>query len=138
MLVGVGDLMPIIKQKVESLGLKESVIFAGLRSDVHKMMSAFDVFLFPSLYEGLGIVVIEAQTAGLHTVCSNTIPKEVAVTNLVEFQSLNEFSTTWANVILKYSEPYVRSNMQQEIIKAGYDIQTTAKWLENFYTSNQA
>jgi glycosyltransferase involved in cell wall biosynthesis len=134
-LVGIGNLMPAIKQKVESLGLNESVIFAGLRSDVHKMMSAFDVFLFPSLYEGLPVTLVEAQAAGLHAVCSDTIPKEVEVTNLVDFRSLNEPTETWANAVLKYSEPYERLNMQQEIIKAGYDIQTTAKWLENFYVS---
>ena len=116
---------------------KEDIILTGFISESEKiaLYKNCTAFLFPSLYEGLGIVVIEAQTAGLHTVCSNTIPKEVAVTNLVEFQSLNEFSTAWANAIIKYSEPYVRLNMQQKIIKAGYDIQTTAKWLENFYVS---
>lgn len=133
MLVGVGDLMPTIKQKVKSFGLNDSVIFVGLRSDVYKMMSAFDVFLFPSLYEGLPVTLVEAQTAGLHVVCSDSITKEVCVTNLVELQSLNELADAWANSVFKYSEPYARLNMQQKIIKAGYDIQTTAEWLQNFY-----
>lgn len=135
MLVGVGNLMPIIKQKVDSLGLNESVVFAGLRSDVYRMMSAFDTFLFPSLYEGLGIVAIEAQTAGLHVVCSDTIPREVRVTNLVEFRSLNEPIEAWAEAISRCLGPYVRLNMQQEIVNAGYDIRTTAKWLEVFYAT---
>ena len=134
-LVGSGFLRKELEQKVEQLGLKENVIFAGVRADAAKILSAMDVFVFPSLFEGLGIVAIEAQTAGLHVVCSDTIPKEVGVTSLIEFRSLNEPAKTWANAIIKYSEPYVRLNMQQKIIKAGYDIQTTAKWLENFYVS---
>ena len=134
-LVGSGYLKKELEEKVEQLGLKENVIFTGVRSDANKILSAMDVFVFPSLFEGLGIVAIEAQTAGLHVVCSDTIPKEVEVTSLVDFHSLNEPAETWANAVFKYSEPYVRSNMQQEIIKAGYDIRTTAKWLENFYVS---
>lgn len=133
MLVGVGDLMPTIKQKVDSLGLNDSVIFAGLRSDVHKMMSAFDVFLFPSLYEGLPVTLVESQTAGLPVVCSDVITKEVVVTDFVVMCSLSWNAEKWADCVLK-KEGYARNlNVELSITSAGYDIRESSRGLMSFY-----
>ena len=135
MLVGDGDLRPEIEQKVQDLGLSDKVIFTGVRSDVNDLMQGMDVFLFPSLYEGLGIVLIEAQAAGLKCVISDTIPKDGVLTDDVKSISLNETTVVWANEILKYQE-YKRSNNKEIIQKANYDIKNNAKTLEQFYIEN--
>lgn len=135
MLVGDGDLRPEIEQKVQDLGLSDKVIFTGVRSDVNDLMQGMDVFLFPSLYEGLGIVLIEAQAAGLKCVISDTIPKDGVLTKDVTSISLNQSPAVWANEILKYQE-YKRANNKEIIKKANYDIKNNAKTLEQFYIEN--
>lgn len=84
-----------IHKKVERLGLKENVMFLGIRSDIPELLQAMDVFLFPSLFEGFGIVALEAQAAGIPTVVSNRIPIECKVTDLLESVSLDENTDTW-------------------------------------------
>ena len=135
MLVGDGDLRPEIEQKVRDLGLSDKVIFAGIRSDVNDLMHGMDVFLFPSLYEGLGIVLIEAQAAGLKCIISENIPKDGVLTNDVTSISLNQSPAVWANEILKYQE-YKRANNKEIIKKVNYDIKNNAKTLEHFYIEN--
>ena len=133
LLVGEGELKQEMIQKVETLGLKDSVMFLGYRGDVHEIMQAFDVFLFPSLFEGLPVAMIEAQAAGLPCVISDTIPAEVKITDLVEFNSLSKSSPYWAEQITKYKNGYHREDRSEEIVKSGYDIKDNAKWLEGFY-----
>lgn len=133
MLIGDGTLKPDITRQVSELGISDSVLFLGVRDDVPDLMQAMDVFVFPSRYEGLGIVAIEAQAAGLHTVCSDVLPAEAAVTKLLEPCSLEKGSNFWAKTILKYSSGYDRSDMKEEICEAGYDIYQTVRWLETFY-----
>ncbi|WP_226670494.1 glycosyltransferase family 1 protein [Metabacillus litoralis] len=132
MLIGEGDLRQSIEKKVNDLGLTDHVIFAGVRSDIPELLQAIDIFLFPSLYEGLGIVVIEAQTAGLQCLVSKGVPKEVSITNLVEFISLKKRSCEWADVVLKYLE-YERLDLYDVVEKSGYDIVNTAEWVKDFY-----
>ena len=135
MLVGDGDLRQEIEQKVQDLGLSEKVIFTGIRSDVNDLMQGMDVFLFPSLYEGLGIVLIEAQAAGLKCIISDTIPKDGIITDDVLSLSLNQSTAIWANEVLKY-KGYKRSNNKELIEKADYDIKNNAKKLKQFYIQN--
>ena len=135
MLVGDGDLRHEIEQKVQDLGLSDKVIFTGVRSDVNDLMQGMDVFLFPSLYEGLGIVLIEAQAAGLKCIISDTIPKDGVLTDDVTCISLTQSPIVWANEILKYQE-YKRANNKEIIKKANYDIKNNAKKLEQFYIEN--
>lgn len=134
-LVGDGNLRPEIEQKVCDLGLSDKVIFTGVRSDVNDLMQGMDVFLFPSLYEGLGIVLIEAQAAGLKCIISDTIPKDGIITDDVLSLSLNQSPVIWANEVLKY-KGYKRSNNKELIEKADYDIKNNAKKLEQFYIQN--
>ena len=89
LLLGDGPLQDKIRQKVDSLGLTESVVFAGLQKDPAPFYSAMDVFCFPSLWEGLGIVLLEAQYNGLPCVVSNAIPKEVLISNLLTYSSFD-------------------------------------------------
>lgn len=135
MLVGDGDLRPEMEQKVRDLQIENKVIFTGVRSDVNDLMQGMDVFLFPSLYEGLGIVLIEAQAAGLKCVISDTIPKDGVLTDDVACRSLTQSPIVWANEILKYQE-YKRTNNKEIIKKADYDIKNNAKTLEQFYIEN--
>ncbi len=133
MIVGVGELEKSLKHKVDSLGLTDFVIFTGVRSDVPKLLSAMDVFLFPSLYEGLGIVAVEAQTSGLPTYCSSAVPEEAKISDLYEKISLKESPSYWAEKILGEKE---FCNREQKYIDAknnGYDIHSTAEFLVDFY-----
>lgn len=132
LLVGDGNLRAEIEQKAASLGILSNVIFTGIRSDVPDLLQAMDCFVFPSHYEGLGIVVIEAQTAGLPCCISTGVPREAAITDLVQFRSLDDSPEQWAEWILRHVDT-PRKDMSEEIRKAGYDIAETSKWLENYY-----
>ncbi len=133
-LIGDGSLKNDIKNKVAALGLTDSVLFLENRSDVNKLYQMFDVFLFPSLYEGLPVVAVEAQTAGLMCFVSLGITKEVKVTDLIEFLDIDLSPQTWAEKILEYaSEAHERPNVLEEIRKNCYDIEHQAKWLEDYY-----
>ena len=117
MLVGDGDLRPEIEQKVRDLGLSEKVIFTGVRSDVNDLMQGMDVFLFPSLYEGLPVTMVEAQASGLKCIISDKVPLECKMTENVVVVKLEESPQKWAKEILKY-EKYERQNTKEEIVKS--------------------
>lgn len=136
LLVGAGPLEERVRQKAEQLGIAQNVQFLGVRSDVNRILQAVDVFILPSLYEGLGIAAVEAQAAGTRCVVSDTVPGVCAMTNLVEFVSLNETPAHWADMILQPSEP-ARTSHADEIQSAGYDIQVTADWLFDFYAEQE-
>ena len=121
-----------VKEKVKKLGIEESVIFLGLRKDVERILQAFDVFVFPSLYEGLPLTLIEAQAAGLPCIISDEVPNEAIVTNLVSVSSLKESPEKWAEKIDK-TRCTVRKIQIEEIIKSGYDINDNAKRLQEYY-----
>lgn len=135
LLVGSGELLEEIKIKVKNMGLNDAVIFAGNRSDVSEYIQAFDIFLLPSLYEGLGIVAIEAQAASLRIIASQNIPKSIQITELVQFISLKSKTTSWADEILKHDN-YKRTNKYHRIVESGYDVKSEAKRLEQYYLRN--
>ena len=109
------------------------MIFAGLRKDIPEILSAVDVLLFPSLYEGFPVTLVEAQAAGLKCVISDTITKQVVLTDLVEQLSLKESPDRWAEKVLSSTKRYNRKNTYQEIMKKGFDVKEEAKRLQNFY-----
>lgn len=108
-------------------------MFLGVRSDVTRLYQAMDVFVLPSLYEGLGIVGIEAQAAGLKMVCSDVIPEIARITDEVIALSLQETPQTWAEKINCFTNRYARKNTYEEIKKAGFDVPFLAQNLENYY-----
>lgn len=132
-LVGDGPLYPNIQSQVKSLDLQDKVKFLGVRGDVNLLLQAFDVFLFPSLYEGLGVALIEAQAAGIPCLASNTITKEVDLgIGLVDYLPLNN-KMIW---VKKLKEAAIRSSSKatSEVLrKKGYDITAIAEWLQDFY-----
>lgn len=121
LLVGTGELLEDIKKQVRGYNLDDNVIFAGVRSDIPSILSAMDVLLMPSLYEGMPNVVIEAQATGLPCVISDTITEEADITGLLKYVSLNEKIDTWANCVLN-SVSVFRENTQDKFISNGYDI----------------
>ena len=132
LLVGGGEDMLKIQAKAHALGIAEHVRFLGVRGDVADLMQAMDVFVFPSLYEGLGIVLIEAQAAGLPCVVSDTIPREAYLTDLVTAERLSSSTETWADNILE-KRNFPRIDRRAEIAAHGFDITTEAVKLQEFY-----
>jgi len=102
LLVGDGDLRAELVEKTKRLGLTEKVIFSGVRPDIARLMSgAMDVFVFPSHHEGLGLVVVEAQAAGLPVVMSDTVPAEaVIISSLIKTLSLQKDSSAWVQAVM--------------------------------------
>ena len=127
-LIGEGDLRPAMEEQIKSLGLQEKVILTGIRQDVPDLLQMTDVFLFPSIYEGLPLSVIEAQSVGLKCLLSDRITKEVVVTDLVEQMPLEESKEAWAEKAVMLSAPYKRRDTYAEVAKAGYDVSALAKW----------
>ena len=132
MLVGEGELKSSIQDKVKSLGLEDYVIFTGIRSDVNELLQAMDVFLFPSLYEGLPVSIIEAQAAGLPCLISDKVPIECKKTDLVYQLNLDDSVNAWSDKVFELSH-ITRRDTYEEIKESGFDIVENAKWLENFY-----
>lgn len=132
LLVGDGELRAKMEEKVQSLGLADHVLFTGIHSDVPDLLQAMDVFVFPSHYEGFGIVAIEAQASGLPCVISDSIPNDCDLTDLVTRVSLTQSANTWAEKILAVAH-LLRKDMYQEIAAGGYTITENAEWLQNYY-----
>jgi glycosyltransferase involved in cell wall biosynthesis len=131
-LIGEGTLMNDIKKYVRTKGISENVLFLGNRSDVHLMMQSMDVFLMPSLFEGLPVVGVEAQASGLPCVFSDSITREVDITNTSSFVSLNSSLSNWVDAVLKYKD-FDRKNTENTIIANGYDIKKISSDLQNYY-----
>ncbi len=134
LLIGDGSLRGEIEEKIALLGLTEAVILAGNVPDVYNYMQAMDVFLFPSNYEGLPLVLIEAQSNGLKCFSSaGAVTEEVNLTGLVEYIPLSAPVDTWADRVLAYVDGYRRKDTYAEIRAAGYDVETAVKRLQHFY-----
>lgn len=133
LLAGQGPLIEEIKQKVNKLGLNDYVRFLGLRSDANELYQAFDVFLLPSLYEGLPVVGVEAQAAGLLCILSDDMTKETKVLNSTSFMSLSADANEWANNILEILKKYKRKDTKKEISSNGFNIKEEANRLTNKY-----
>lgn len=132
-LFGDGDLKENIQNKVKNLALEDKVFFMGNRNDVYAFYQIFDVFLFPSLYEGFGNVLLEAQAAGVISYTSkDVVPKTVCVTPLLKYISLTCSSREWKRIILSQGE-YEKKDMSDLIRKSGFDVTENASWLCDFY-----
>lgn len=132
MLIGGGELENIIRKKVDNLNLNDSVIFMGIRYDVNELLQAMDVFILPSLFEGLPVVGIEAQVAGLPCVFSSDITKEADITGNVDFIGLNEGVEIWSNKILSlYGKK--RAIDKNKIEQSGFSIDKQSEYLYNYY-----
>lgn len=133
LMVGDGTLRTHIMQMAEQASLSSDVIFTGVRSDVERLVQAMDVFVLPSLYEGLPVTMVEAQTAGLPCIISDKVPSECILTEgLVDIMTLSASPEAWAEKILaKRAIP--RTDRRAEIAAHGFDITTEAVKLQEFY-----
>lgn len=132
-LAGEGPLLDDIKDKVNKLNLLNSVKFLGVRNDINKIMQAIDIFLLPSLYEGLPVVGVEAQASGALCIFSDDMTKETKVLQTTSFFSISDSPQKWAEDILKLYKCFERKDVKQDIINANFEINTEAKKLQKIY-----
>lgn len=141
LMVGDGILRTQIEKECERLGLKDRVIFTGTRSDVPQLMQgAMDMFLFPSLFEGLGLAMIEAQAAGLPCICSDTIPEEVdIIPSLITRISLKRSPSDWAHSIMslrRSKQLLSREEVLQSVRASPFSLTATMPILERIYSGH--
>ena len=133
-IIGEGDLKNKLEKKIRKYDLNNKVYLLGNKNNVNDYLQSFDIFLLPTRYEGLGIVLIEAQAAGLKCFTSkNKVPKETNITNLINYVSLYKSNKYWSDLILSLKK-YKRLNRQKEIISAKFD-NRIIKEVEDFYLS---
>lgn len=128
MLVGAGELEGVIRDQIRELGLEGAVIFTGQRFDIPQLLSAMDVFVFPSFHEGMPNTVIEAQATGLPCVIADTITKEADITGLVQYLSLEQPPEYWAKTALS-AVVEERADTSLAFLEHGYNIEDVAKEL---------
>ena len=124
-LVGKGELENDVRTQVDKYGISDKVLFLGVRNDVTRLLCAFDVFVFPSLYEGMPNTVIEAQATGLPCVISDKITREVKITEEVEFLSLNN-TAAWGECV-NDKRNKKRNSVKEQFITNRYDIESTVQ-----------
>lgn len=132
LLIGQGPLMDEIKEKVEMLGISDSVKFLGQRGDVDELYNVMDLFLFPSLYEGLGMVLIEAQANGLPCIASTEVPPIAKVSDKAIFVGLEKTIKKWTEIV-EENVVYDRIVDFNKIKELGYDIVAEVNRLEKKY-----
>ena len=134
---GTGELENEIKKKIHSLNIDNLFIFTGVRSDINRILMGMDIFIFPSLWEGLGISYVEAQASGLPALCSNAVSLDGKVSDNVKYLPLNDIEE-WCNEI-NYQISVIKPNLGQrslaylQVINAGFDIKDTTRRIEQFY-----
>lgn len=133
LLAGTGPLLEEIKHKSNELNISDKILFLGQRKDANNLYQAMDIFLLPSLYEGLPVVGIEAQTSGLLCILSESMTKETKVLKTTSFISLQALPKYWATEILEKTKNFKRKNTKKELQDNGFDIKLEAKKLENNY-----
>lgn len=131
-IIGTGPLKNELHTYVKKLGIEEKVRFLENRSDMNELYQAMDIFVLPSLFEGLGIVAIEAQAAGLPVIASTEVSKEAEVTENIKKLNLKDPIKYWVMEILNFKVKD-RTSVLNDIKKAGYDIEENAKIMEKYY-----
>lgn len=133
LLIGDGPLKQEIQQLSKELSIASKVSFLGIRKDVSEILQAADLFLFPSLFEGLGIVAIEAQCTGLSVLASEQIPDEAAVTPYFHKLSLEEGAEKWAKEALSLIPAKDRAACALSVAKGGFSSTHAAATLQKLY-----
>ena len=133
-LIGEGELQFSIREKVKRLRLSKQVIFTGAVKNANEYLNVMDVFIFPSNFEGLGIVAVEAQANGLPVVMNKSLPNELDLTNLTYRLPLDISTDSWVKCVIKAHEANrPRKSKIDEIKAKGYDIKENVSLLEDFY-----
>lgn len=140
LLVGEGETEAAVKKQAEELGLDDSVIFYGTTDCVNEVVQAMDVFAFPSRFEGLGIVAIEAQAAGLNCVASDAVPRTIKIMDQVSFHNLEDQDARWINDLIAFRvTPKQRNESRADTIARlqtnGFDIEKNCLDLLHHYAA---
>lgn len=134
--IGEGELKGSIEKKLQEYGLQDKVILPGMVADAHKWYQAFDLFLLPSLFEGLPVVLVEGQVSGLPSLVSDTITKQINLTELIKYKSNKLPAEEWAKDIQSMLEKKNdRAKYKDEMYKVGFDVKSMAKEVEQYYLS---
>ena len=131
MLIGDGKLKLQIEEKVKKLGIKSAVMFLGNRNDVADLYNAMDVFVLPSLYEGLPVVGVEVQANALPFICSDKVTDEILLTDNIKLLSLQQSKIEWCDAILNAERKEVLNN-ENSLLK-NFDIKNESRKLEELY-----
>ena len=131
-MIGEGKTRSEIMKIAETKGILKNIIFTGAVSNVPDYLLAMDVFVFPSLHEGLSVVSIEAQCSGLPLIASDAVSKESAITNLFSSLSLNDSADKWADEVISKMD-IIRRDQSDIVKQSGYEICEEAKKLQNMY-----
>ena len=133
LLIGTGELLDDIKEKISKKGLNESVIIIPGTNNVNEFYQAMDVFVLPSLWEGFPVVGVEAQASGLKCFLSNNIDRSIKIVDNIELLNIDENVEKWADIIIKNDIYYNRNKAMDTLINNGYDIKTESKKIEDYY-----
>ena len=135
LLVGLGPLEQEVRDKVYHLGLGDCVRFLGYRSDIPQLLMAMDAFLFPSLFEGFPVSLVEAQCTGLPCFVADTVTTEARITDNVQFLPITgpKAAKQWSDCILQTVDGFERRDQSDVLTKAGYDLAHEVKNLEQYY-----
>jgi len=133
--VGEGELRPQIEKYTKEKNLTEKIKFLGIRYDIPELLMAMDCFLMPSLHEGLPIVAVEAQAAGLPLILADTVSSETELTSAVRWFSLNQTDADIAQLIyeIAYNNNIDRHMLLGQVIQGGFDIKKTANSVLTYY-----
>ena len=129
---GQGILMPSVKEKAVQLGIIDRILFPGVVMNANEYMMAMDVFVFPSIFEGFPISIIEAEATGLPIVMSDVITKEVDMSDLIHRQSLNDNPAKWAETVVGLKTEN-RATYNNPIVESKYNMRTSIKHISSLY-----
>ncbi len=132
LIVGEGEDRKSIESQAYKLNIQDKVIVTGIRNDVSKMLSAMDVFVFPSLYEGVPVTLVEAQATKLPCLVSDRVTKYVKKNANIKYFSLNKAPAEWAKSVL-YMAKMDRADISLDNLKENYDIKKIVTQLEKIY-----
>ena len=132
MLIGDGEDRKTLEDTAKELGVSDKVIFVGNVTNVQDYLSAMDVFVFPSLYEGLPLSILEVQANGLPCIISDTVPPDVFLTELIHPLSLKEPEDKWINEILSVERNF-NKDYSDELKASGFDLETAMKKVYAIY-----
>lgn len=131
LLLGDGDLREELSQQITRLKLEDRILMLGVREHVEDYFSAMDCLVLPSLHEGLPVVIVEAQANGLRCFVSDTVTREVQLSELVEYLPIDHGATPWVEAVLNCNQ--YRKDVSEEIQKHGFSVKASSQWLCNFY-----
>ncbi len=136
LLIGTGELLDKVMCKIKELKIEDSVIYLGVRADTYRLYQVFDCFLLPSFYEGLPVVGVEAQAAGVPMLVSDSVTKEVGLLPTTLFLPIDNGTTCWCESLLNISfDAKSRIEAKDIVTSKGYSIDEETKRITDFYTS---